>query len=84
VQNRTEVASRLAGFHPPRALRAAAATLTEVTQLAIQFNRQRLSGHDDSARKVDRQANALRHRFLKQFNPLAQRYLGRSYHIGQF
>jgi hypothetical protein len=84
VQNRTEVASRLAGFDPPQALRTATATLTEVTRLAIQFNRQRLAGHAGSARKVDRQANALRRRFLTQFNPLAQRYLGRSYHIGEF
>jgi hypothetical protein len=82
VQNRTEVASRLARFHPPQALRAAAATLTQVTQLSIQFNRQRRAGH--SARKVDREANALRHRFLEQFNPFAQRYLGRIYQIGEF
>jgi hypothetical protein len=72
----------LAGFQPAQALRGAAATLTQVTQLSIRFNRQRLSGQ--RARAVDRQANALRHRFLAQFNPFAQRYLGRSYDIGEF
>jgi hypothetical protein len=82
VQNRTEVARRLAAFHPAQPLRAAAATLTQVTQLSIRFNRRRLAGQ--RAKAVDRQANALRHRFLAQFNPFAQRYLGRSYDIGQF
>jgi hypothetical protein len=82
VRNRTEVANRLAAFHPPPALRAATATLTRVTQLAIQFNRRKLAGQDATA--VDHQANLLRHRFLAQFNPLAQRYLGRSFAIGDF
>jgi hypothetical protein len=82
VRNRTEVARRLAALHPPRALSAAAATLTQVTQLAIQFNRQRLAGQ--RGKTVDRRANALRHTFLAQFNPLAQHYLGRTYQIGDF
>jgi hypothetical protein len=82
VENRTEVARRLARFHPPQALHGATATLTEVTRLAIRFNRLREAGH--SAGKVDDQANALRVDFLTQFNPYAQRYLGRSYQLGDF
>jgi hypothetical protein len=82
VRNRTEVAHRLARFHPPQALRESTETLTRVTRLAIQFNRQRASGQDAS--DVDSQANALRHTFLSQFNPFAQRYLHRTYDIGEF
>jgi serine/threonine protein kinase len=82
VRNRTEVARQLARFQPPQALRAATQTLTRVTRLAIQFNRQRASGQ--GAKDVDSQANALRHEFLGQFNPYAQRYLHRTYDIGEF
>jgi hypothetical protein len=63
-------------------LRASTATLTRVTRLAIQFNRRRLTGQDAS--DVDTQANALRHTFLAQFNPFAEKYLGRTYDIGEF
>jgi hypothetical protein len=82
LENRRAVADRLAAFHPPPALRAATGTLTRVAQLAIQYNRRKLAGEDASA--VDSEANALRHRFLAEFNPFAERYLSRSFAIGDF
>jgi serine/threonine protein kinase len=82
LRNRKEVVDRLAAFRPPPALGAATATLKRVAQLAVEYNRRRVAGQDASA--VDDEANALRHRFLAQFNPFAQRYLGRSFAIGDF
>jgi Protein kinase domain len=81
--NRRRVLARLTAFHAPPQLRPAADTLRQMTQDSLRFNADMARGDASRARGPDNAHNALRGRFVNQFNPLGHRYLGRTYTIGQ-
>lgn len=77
--NRQLVLDQLMALHAPRPLRAAAQTLTQMTADSRSFNvhmaRQEIAG----GRAPDAAHNALRPRFVDEFNPYARRYLALTY-----
>lgn len=77
--NRRQVLDRLAAFHAPAQLRAAAQTLRQMTADSLSFNLYMARGQTALARAPDNAHNALVPRFLAEFNPYGQRYLGASY-----
>ena len=81
AQNRTIVLQRLDAFHAPPSLRAATRTLHAMTADSLLFNRFMAAGEPARARGPDNAHNALRSRFLAEFNPDAQRYLRRTYRV---
>jgi serine/threonine protein kinase len=84
AQNRRLVLNRLTAFQPSAQLRPAAETLRQMTADSLTFNLDMASGKAAQARAPDAAHNALRPRFVAEFNPYAQRYLGRTYTINNF
>jgi len=84
AQNRRLVLDRLTAFHPPAQLRPATETLRQMTADSLAFNLDMARGKAALARAPDAAHNALRPRFVAEFNPYAQRYLGRTYTINNF
>jgi serine/threonine protein kinase len=84
AQNRRVVLQRLAAFQAPPQLRSAAETLRQMTADSLAFNVDMASGKTALAQAPDHAHNALRPRFLTEFNPYAQRYLGHTYTINDF
>jgi hypothetical protein len=79
AQNRRLVLQRLKGFHAPSQLRPAAETLREMTVSSLSFNVLMARGQAALARAPDQAHNALRPRFVEEFNRYARRYLGHGY-----
>ncbi len=77
--NRQLVLDRLMALHPPRPLRAAAQTLTQMTANSLSFNVHMARGEIAGGRAPDAAHNALRPRFVEEFNPYARRYLALTY-----
>ena len=77
--NRRLVLDRLMAFHAPRPLRAAAETLTQMTADSLSFNVHMARGEIAAGRAPDAAHNALRPRFVDEFNPYARRYLALTY-----
>jgi CHAT domain len=77
--NRGEVLDRINAFDPPPQLRASVETLRRLTRDALEFNRLKARGLDARAKFFDDRANRLRRTFMKQFNPFAKKFLGRTY-----
>lgn len=84
AENRTVVLQRLDALHAPPQLRSSVATLRQMTMYSLAFNRDMASGDTSAARAPDNAHNAVRPRFVSEFNPYAQRYLGRTYTINDF
>jgi Protein kinase domain len=83
AQNRRLVLDRLSAFHAPPQLRAAAETLRQMTTDSLSFNLYMARGQTALARAPDNAHNALRPRFVAEFNPFVQRYLGLTYAIDE-
>ena len=77
--NRRLVLDRLMALHAPRPLRAAAQTLTQMTANSLSFNVHMARGEIAVGRAPDAAHNALRPRFVDEFNPYARRYLALTY-----
>jgi Protein kinase domain len=77
--NRQLVLDRLMAFRASGPLRAAAQTLTQMTADSLSFNLHMARGEIALARAPDRAHNALRPRFVDEFNPYARRYLAVTY-----
>ena len=77
--NRRLVLDRLMALHAPRPLRAAAQTLTQMTADSLSFNVHMARGEIAVGRAPDAAHNALRSRFVDEFNPYARRYLAQTY-----
>jgi len=83
ARNRQDVLQQLAAFHAPSQLRPAAETLRAMTADALEFNRDMAKGEFALARGPDKAHNKLRGPFIAEFNPYAQRFLGRTYTINE-
>ena len=79
--NRVRVLERLMAFHATPQLQPAKDTLAEMSASALSYNLLMARGETDLARAPDNVHNALRSRFVAEFNPLARRYLRHSYSI---
>jgi hypothetical protein len=77
--NRRLVLDRLMALHAPRPLRAAAETLTQMTADSLSFNVHMARGEIAVGRGPDAAHNALRPRFVDEFDPYARRYLALTY-----
>jgi hypothetical protein len=84
AQNRQLVLARLGTLQLPAQLRPAAATIRRMTADSLAFNNDMARGATALARQPDAAHNALRPRFVAEFNPYARRYLGRTYTINDF
>ena len=81
AHNRTVVLQRLDAFHAPLSLRTATHTLRAMTADSLLFNQLMAAGEAARARAPDNAHNALRARFVDEFNPYADRYLGHTYAV---
>jgi hypothetical protein len=81
AHNRTVVLQRLDAFNAPPPLRAATHTLRAMTADSLLFNQLMAAGETARARAPDNAHNALRLRFVDEFNPYAGRYLGHTYAV---
>jgi hypothetical protein len=77
--NRRLVLERLMAFHAAGPLRAAARTLTQMATDSLSFNVHMARGEIALARAPDAAHNALRSRFVSEFNPYARRDLALAY-----
>jgi hypothetical protein len=83
VQNRRTVLARLAALRAPSQLQPAATTLRQMTKYSLSYNSLMAQGQRAKAHIPDVNHNALRPRFVHEFNPYAQRFLRRSYTFSQ-
>lgn len=84
AQNRMLVLARLSTFDAPPQLRPAAGTLRRMTVDSLAFNADMARGEPALAGAPNNAHNALRGRFVDEFNPYAERSLGRTYTVNDF